>query len=197
MSVSAEKPSIFVGSSSEGIEFARAVRSLVAENANVTLWNEGFFSIGNTFIESLYNFLPRFDFCVVFLRPDDLIRSRETSIMGSRDNVVFELGLFMGHLGRERIFIIYQAGTKLPSDLAGVATATFEWQESNGAAAASRREAMVALGPACDSVRDTIRDLGISPTRASKHIGQVAERSAAAAAPGRSSRWCIRWPPAI
>jgi siroheme synthase (precorrin-2 oxidase/ferrochelatase) len=40
------KPSLFIGSSSEGLEFARAARSLLAAGAEVTLWNEGFFDLG-------------------------------------------------------------------------------------------------------------------------------------------------------
>jgi hypothetical protein len=52
------RPSLFSGSSSEGLEFARAARSLLAQDAEVTLWNEGFFSLGNTFIETLVNALP-------------------------------------------------------------------------------------------------------------------------------------------
>ena len=47
------KPALFVGSSSEGLDLARAVRALLVEEAEVTLWNEGFFGIGDTFIESL------------------------------------------------------------------------------------------------------------------------------------------------
>lgn len=67
-----DKPALFIGSSSEGLEFARAVRALLAKDAEVTLWNEGFFAIGRTFIESLVNALPRFDFAVIVLIPDDL-----------------------------------------------------------------------------------------------------------------------------
>ena len=59
------KPALFIGSSSEGIDFARAVRSLLAQDAEVTLWNEGFFLVGNTFIENLVNGLPRFDYAAV------------------------------------------------------------------------------------------------------------------------------------
>ena len=92
------KPSLFIGSSTEGLEFARALRSLLAHDAEVTLWNEGFFSLGNTFIETLVNSLPRFDFAVLVMTPDDLVNSRNSESLGPRDNVLFELGLFMGRL---------------------------------------------------------------------------------------------------
>ena len=51
--------------------------------------------------------------------------SGDKSADAPRDNVLFELGLFMGRLGRSRTFVAYNkdAGLKLPSDLAGVTAA--------------------------------------------------------------------------
>src|SRR5579859_1928219 len=123
------RPSVFVGSSSEGMEFARAVRASLEHDAEVTLWNEGVFALGQTFVESLTKALTHFDFALVVLTPDDLVQSRSTEVFGPRDNVVFELGLFMGKLGRDRTFILHQAdsGLKVPSDLSGVTTAQYQW----------------------------------------------------------------------
>src|SRR3954454_13817934 len=53
------KPALFVGSSSEGLDFARAVRSLLVTDAEFTLWNEGFFLVGNTYAMGLVNSLQR------------------------------------------------------------------------------------------------------------------------------------------
>src|SRR5437667_2021442 len=118
------KPSVFIGSSSEGLNFARAARSLLGNDAEITIWNEGFFGLGNTFIETLVNSLPRFDFAILVLTPDDLVNSRDVESFGPRDNVLFELGLFMGRLGRSRTFILHQSNSrvKIPSDLSGVTT---------------------------------------------------------------------------
>ena len=82
------KPALFIGSSSEGLDFARAVRSLLAQDVEVTLWNEGFFAVGSTFIESLFNALPRFDFAAVVLTPDDLTTSRDLTFLSPRDNAL-------------------------------------------------------------------------------------------------------------
>lgn len=93
------KPTLFVGSSSEGLEFARAVNALLDEDAEVTLWKEGFFDLGSTFIDSLIKALPRFDFAALMLTADDLLTSREVTTLSPRDNVLFRTRLVHGPLG--------------------------------------------------------------------------------------------------
>jgi hypothetical protein len=136
----------------------------------VTLWNEGLFAIGSTFIESLISALPRFDFAALMLTADDLLTSREVTALGPRDNVLFELGLFMGRLGRSRTFVIRPRGdqVKIPSDLAGLTTAVYDWPRADG-------NHKAAVGPACDSIREMIRRLGFSETRTSTQIRAVQE----------------------
>jgi Predicted nucleotide-binding protein containing TIR-like domain len=165
------KPSLFIGSSSEGLEFARAVRSLLAPDAEVTVWKEGFFGLGSTYIETLMNSLPRFDFAVLVFTPDDLVNSREVEAFGARDNVIFELGLFMGRLGRSRTFILYQADARLriPTDLSGVTMATYEWPRAD-------RSYKSAVGSACDSIREVIRALGVSETKTAREISDIRSR---------------------
>jgi predicted nucleotide-binding protein len=90
------KPSLFIGSSSEGLEFARAVRTSLTDDAEITLWNEGSSGWATPFIETLVTALPRFDFALLVLTPDDLLESRAAEMFSPRDNVLFELGLFMG-----------------------------------------------------------------------------------------------------
>jgi len=165
------KPSIFIGSSSEGLEFARAIRVALGDVAEVTIWNEGFFRPGATFIETLVNALPRFDFAALVLTADDLVRSRDVEIMGPRDNVLFELGLFMGRLGRARTFLVHQAGEdlKIPSDLSGVTAATYEWPRAD-------RNHQAAVGAPCDSIRQVIRDLGVTEAKTAKAITDLSEK---------------------
>jgi hypothetical protein len=161
------KPALFVGSSSEGLDLARTVRALLSEDAEATLWNEGLFDIGDTFIESLVHALPRFDFAALVLTADDLTTSRQISALGPRDNVLFELGLFMGRLGRSRTFVIRPRGeVKIPSDLAGLTAAVYDWPRADG-------NHKAAVGPACDSIREMIRSLGISETKMTAQIRAV------------------------
>jgi predicted nucleotide-binding protein len=38
----------------------------------------------------------------------------------ARQNVIFELGFFIGKLGRERVCALFETGVEIPSDYAGV-----------------------------------------------------------------------------
>lgn len=165
------KPSVFVGSSSEGLEFARAIRSLLTDEAEVTIWQEDVFELGKPFIDSLLDALPRFDYAILILTPDDLVSERNVETFGPRDNVIFELGLFMGRLGRSRTFIVRQAGRKMkmPSDLDGVTVAAYEWPRKD-------KSHKSAVGAACDSIRNVIRDLGVSDTKAATAITDIRTR---------------------
>jgi predicted nucleotide-binding protein len=165
------KPSLFIGSSSEGLDFARAARFLLTQDAEVTVWREGFFALGSTYIEALMNSLPRFDFAILVFTPDDAVNSREIENFGPRDNVIFELGLFMGHLGRSRTFILHQANArlKIPTDLSGVTMAPYEWPRAD-------KNHKSAVGSACDSIREVIRDLGLSEIKTAREISAIRSR---------------------
>ncbi len=148
------KPTLFVGCSKEGLKIARAVQVQLEEDAEVTIWNEGAFGLGKGTLESLERTLSDFDFAILILTPDDITISRGDASQSPRDNILLELGMFIGRLGRDRTFIIYNrdVGLKLPSDLAGVSMAEFgERQDGN---------MISALGPACTKIRYGIKSLG-------------------------------------
>jgi Predicted nucleotide-binding protein containing TIR-like domain len=81
---------------------------------------------------------------------------REKSVNSPRDNVIFELGFFMGSLGRERTFMVYCRDEKinLPSDLAGVTPATFAKRVDDNLQAA--------LGPVCTLIKQAIKKSGFA-----------------------------------
>jgi predicted nucleotide-binding protein len=63
------------------------------------------------------------DFTVVLLTPDDvgsLVSAPSTLKSRARQNVVFELGLFIGALGRNKVCALYKGDVELPSDYQGV-----------------------------------------------------------------------------
>lgn len=149
------RPSLFVGSSTEGLEVARALQAELDPDGEVEIWSQGVFGLSEGTLGSLVAAVDRFDFAVLVLSPEDLSVSRGVHRAVPRDNVLFELGLFMGGLGMERTFILYDRSRPpdLPTDLAGVTPATFEphaggnMQAALGAAAYTMRRTMSRLGP--------------------------------------------------
>tara|TARA_R110002111_G_scaffold248400_1_gene312029 strand:- start:44458 stop:45336 length:879 start_codon:yes stop_codon:yes gene_type:complete len=148
------RPAVFIGSSSEGLRVAQIVQMHLQYTCDSTLWSQGVFGLGEGSLESLVNRLDDFDFAILIVTPDDLALSRDVVQQSPRDNVLLELGMFIGKLGRERTYFIYDrtANIKLPSDLAGITSATFQPHGSG--------DLQPALGPPCTQIELAIERLG-------------------------------------
>ena len=119
---------VFIGSSSEALKEAYYISSALKRNGlTCKLWTQGVFELSQTTIEDLIKASLDCDFAILFLTPDDMTNSRGRKKASPRDNVVFELGLFMGAIGRDRTLIIVpnDVDLKLPTDLLGVTRATY------------------------------------------------------------------------
>jgi CRP/FNR family cyclic AMP-dependent transcriptional regulator len=117
------EPVLFIGSSSEGLAITNEIyRRLTREPLVPKPWTEGVFQASRTSIENLVTSAQEADFAALVLTADDMTISRGKAKHSPRDNVIFELGLFMGTLGRERVFILKPKGVdvRIPSDLLGV-----------------------------------------------------------------------------
>jgi len=154
---------VFVASSSEGLEVVDPVHKLLQRaltgTADVRPW-PGEFQLTRTYIESLERLLDTSDFAVLVLTPDDRTTSREAERLSPRDNVVFELGLFFGRLGRERCFLIQRRDLdlRLPSDLLGIEPAKFSMSPG--------KDLETALDPACNRIGKAIREAMVTlPSR--------------------------------
>lgn len=87
-------------------------------------------------LEALVRATRQYDFAILVLTPDDIARKKGVRLFLPRDNVVFELGLFMGTLGRDRTFILLKQQKDriaLPSDLDGITTAKFTGKDLRSA----------------------------------------------------------------
>jgi len=142
--------SIFVGSSKEGLPFARAIKAQLSADVEVSIWNEGLFPLGSVALEELLTFSYRFDFAVLVLTPDDQIVTRNISTESPRDNVLFELGMFMSTLGSDKTFIVKtDRNLKLPSDLLGLTIAELDDERAD-------RNLDARVGTACHTIRTAI-----------------------------------------
>jgi predicted nucleotide-binding protein len=76
-------------------------------------------------------------FAVVLITPDDLGKAKEAGDLKprARQNVVFELGFFVGKLGPERVAALVRGDVELPSDYDGVVYVSLDneqWQTKLG-----------------------------------------------------------------
>ena len=144
-----KKIKIFIGSSMEGLEVARKIQADLSTEFDAEIWNQGtVFGLGDVPIEALEQAVASYDFGIFIFTPDDELNQRGEVRHVARDNVIFELGLFIGKLTRRRAFIVKpENNISLPSDLKGITAASYDSMNSNRA---------VALGPSCDKIRDTI-----------------------------------------
>lgn len=139
------KPKVFIGSSREGLPIANAIHTNLTREAECTVWANGVFQLSATTLTDLIRVLRESDFGVFVFSPDDLTVMRNQMNDTVRDNVIFELGLFIGRLGAERCFFLVpedSSDLRLPSDLAGITPGVYESGRSDG-------NWMAALNPAC------------------------------------------------
>ena len=148
------RPKVFIGSSVEGLRIAEAIKTQLDYQCDVTIWSEGVFGLSKGTLETLSEAVKDFDFGIFVTTGEDLLQSRGTAHQAPRDNVLLELGMFIGHLGRERTFLVYDkdADIKLPSDLAGVTHADYR-MHADGNITAS-------VGSACIKIKQAVESEG-------------------------------------
>ena len=133
------KPRVFIGSSVESLPIADAIAENLEFDAEVTIWRNGTFNLSSYALDDLITKAKSVDFSIFIFSPDDLtvMRSREKYVV--RDNVVFELGLFIGAIGKNRCFIVKPRDVELhfPSDLLGITPTDFDSNRSDDDLASS------------------------------------------------------------
>ena len=151
------KPKMFIGSSVESLDIAYAIQENLEHNVEITVWTQDVFDLTNYTLDSLLNALNEFDYALFVLTPDDIAKIRKNEQQIIRDNVIFELGLFIGRLGKERIFLVKPRGHEdfhLPTDLLGLTPAEFDPNRDD-------KNLNAALGPACNKIRKVVQKQGI------------------------------------
>lgn len=150
-----DKIRVFIISSAEALPVARAIQdALQYDPFTVVIWTDGVFRIANYTLQSLEDQVDNSDFAIAIAHTDDLTVTRGQEWPAPRDNVIFELGLFMGRLGRARAILMEprEEKVKLPSDLSGVTTISYRFVQGPDASAL--------IAPACNQLRDYIKAMG-------------------------------------
>jgi hypothetical protein len=153
-------PTVFIGSSTEQLPAARALKICMRPFAQATVWDEPeAFSLNQSIFDGLLEGADRFDFAVFIFAADDVAVVRKAESRVVRDNVVFELGLFTGRLGKGRAFWLSpDYGQKhLPSDLEGIIHLSFD---APGSAGLTEEELRTALTVPCERLQSEMAKLG-------------------------------------
>lgn len=121
------RPRIFIGSSTKGLLVAAKVKQNLESVGDCYLWNnrEVWENNLSTF-DNLIQMTAFFDFGVFVATEDDLTYTNGRIVVEPRDNVILEMALFTGALGKDKSFLIVQEGLKLPSDFDGIYQPRFD-----------------------------------------------------------------------
>lgn len=150
-------PKVFIASSSEGLNVAYAIQANLEDNADVTVWTQDVFKASNYTLESLISNISKFDFAIFVFSFDDIANIRNQEYRVARDNVIFELGLFIGSIGRRRCFIAHpklKERFHIPSDLLGITPLTYKHDRVDG-------NDIAATGPLSNHISRILKDLGV------------------------------------
>lgn len=151
-----ERVRVFIVSSAEALPIVDLlIKQFEHDPFLAVAWKNGVFRASHYTLDELETELDNSDFAIAVAHADDVVITRDDEWPTIRDNVVFELGLFMGRLGRRRAFLMEprNADLKLPSDLAGLTTIPYRYEKGKDAehyiapACARLRKLILAAGP--------------------------------------------------
>ena len=122
-------PKLFVSSLPEGVSIARNIQNTLAHDGIiVTISSDNILEAPSNAVDSFLDEAGQSDFCALVLNNDDQVINRGSVQSIVRDNIFFEIGLFMGTVGQDRIFLIMprQLNINIPIELLDLKV--FEYQ---------------------------------------------------------------------
>ena len=159
------KPTVFIGSSTEGMPVAKAIQQELQGRTFPKIWTQNVFVPSSIAIQVLLEQVAQNDFAVFVVTPDDVAKIRATNYHVARDNVLFEAALFMGRYGHDRVFLVRPIrglDFHLPTDLLGFTFAEYDADHA-------KLDPRASVGPACTEVLNAIarvpddeRDIGFA-----------------------------------
>ena len=147
-----DKPQVFIASSVEGLDVAYTVQELLEHNAECTVWDQDVFEPSSYTVLDLIERLKITNYGIFVFSIDDTVKIRGEEERTVRDNVILELGLFMGAIGQKNCFIIIPNSSEkihLPTDLAGITMLKYNAKRKDG-------NLKAALGPSVNKIRNVL-----------------------------------------
>ena len=125
------KRKLFIGSSTEGLHIAEQLKAKIDSECgdwiSSEIWNDGsVFSMNKNALDCLVRASRKFEYGILVATKDDIIKSRKKGNAVPRDNVILEMGMFLGSLGLTRAFLLVEEKSKLPTDYNGVTVPYFQ-----------------------------------------------------------------------
>lgn len=148
------KPRVFIASSVEGLDVAKVINLNLDHASTNTMWTDAF-QLSSVTLSSLVEQTHKNDFAIFVFSPDDDTEMRGTKHSVVRDNVLFELGMFIGALGANRCFVVKprSAQLRIPTDLLGVTLADYDETRP-------KSELTAALNAPCTRIEHAMSNVG-------------------------------------
>lgn len=146
------KPRVFIASSSEGIETAYNIQELLDSVSECTVWDQDVFAPSSITLLDLIRRAKNSDYGIFVFSFDDTTKIRDAEKLTVRDNVVFELGLFIGIIGIVNCFVVMPRSLEdvhLPTDLAGITTLKYTANRDDD-------NLKAALGPTANKIKKAL-----------------------------------------
>ena len=151
------RPVIFIGCAVEGLKIAEQIQvGLSHADVIPQIWTNNVFTAGTGTMEALEERIRTADFGVLVCTADDQVINvtRGVDMVALRDNVILELGMCIGAMGRKRAFLVRPRGTelKIPTDLLGITPIDYKADDPANLA--------VHLGPVCTQIKQAVEKEG-------------------------------------
>ena len=166
---------LFISASSDVLTLAERLQdALKSDHCEATVWSErDRRQSGDQAVEILEAHAGEFDFAVVLLSKRDLTAlSRTSEATRSRDNCIFEAGLFAGVNGKDRCILVHSVTREeLPANLADVDSVSFDEPPdlSNEAACVQ------AMAPVAAALHARVRNKGRSTFHARIPLSSISD----------------------
>ena len=148
-----ERPQVFIICAAEAMHIAQTIQfSFQFDEADFTIWSDEVFRASQYPLDALERVLDASDFAIAIASPEDVVQMRGETNAAARDNVLVELGMAIGKLGRKRSVLLVPRDTalSLPSDFKGLTP--IQYQDGD------RARLTQLLGPACHQIRALIAE---------------------------------------